>query len=188
MDKKNSSWRMILNNCRCLPIFVLLISCGAAAQKSIFPIVTKSSKVSIVYDNKAPKLDSISAHLLAEDIERVTSYKPTVLTDIAKAKGNVIVIGAVKSPLIQKVLAKQSAFSQKLHDKWECYGLTIVEKPLAAISKALVLAGSDARGTAYGVFTLSEKIGVSPWYWWADVPAKQQKELTITQEPYISNS
>jgi hypothetical protein len=179
---------MHLKNCCYLLIFTLLIPYCAVAQESAFPIVTKTGKVTIVYDNKAPRLDSISAHLLAEDIERVTSYKPTVLTDIAKAKGNVIIVGAVKSPLIQKVLARQSAFSQKLHDKWECYGLTIVEKPLAAISKALVLAGSDARGTAYGVFTLSEKIGVSPWYWWADVPAKQQKELTITQEPYISSS
>ena len=50
----------------------------------------------------------------------------------------------------------------------------------------MVVAGSDVRGTAYGVFTLSEKIGVSPWYWWADVAAKQQKELTIVQDDFVS--
>ena len=187
MDKKNNSWRMFLNNYRCLPIFVLLISYGASAQKSIFPIVTKASKASIVYDNKAPRLDSISAYLLAEDIERVTSFKPTVKTDIAKAKGNVIIIGAIQSPLIQKVVGGQSAFSKNLAGKWESFGLTVVEKPLAGVSKALVIAGSDARGTAYGVFTFSEKIGVSPWYWWADVPVKQQKELVIHQREFISS-
>lgn len=187
MDNKNSSWRMFLNNYCCLPVFVLLISYGAAAQKSTFPIVTKSSKVSIIYDNKAPKLDSISAHLLAEDIERVTSFRPKVMTDIGKAKGNVIVIGSIQLPLIQKLVGGQSAFSKKLNGKWESFGLTIVDKPLGAISKALVVTGSDARGTAYGVFTLSEKIGVSPWYWWADVPVRQQRELAINQPDYISS-
>jgi hypothetical protein len=47
--------------------------------------------------------------------------------------------------------------------------------------------GSDNRGTAYGVFDISEKIGVSPWYWWADVPVKRQKELTLTQDDFISS-
>ncbi|MEP6648143.1 MAG: glycosyl hydrolase 115 family protein, partial [Saprospiraceae bacterium] len=153
----------------------------------MFPIVTKTSIVSIVYDNKAKQLDSIAANLLAEDIERVTSFKPQVMTDFAKAKGNVIVIGSIQSPLIKKLVGAQSDFYKKLNSKWECFGLTVVEKPLAAIPKALVIGGSDARGTAYGVFTLSEKIGVSPWYWWADVPVKQQKELVIHQHEYISS-
>ena len=40
----------------------------------------------------------------------------------------------------------------------------------------LVIAGSDRRGTAYGVFEFSKQIGVSPWYWWADVPVKKKAE------------
>lgn len=171
-----------------LLIFTVLISPCAVAQKAIFPIVTKTVKVAIVYDNQAPKLDSISAHLLAADIERVTSFRPAVLTDITKAKGHVIVIGAVHSPIIKKLVGRQSAFFKKLSGQWERFGFTIVHKPAAGISKALVITGSDTRGTAYGVFTLSEKIGVSPWYWWADVQVKQQKELTISQENYISAS
>ncbi|MEO6674760.1 MAG: glycosyl hydrolase 115 family protein, partial [Ginsengibacter sp.] len=139
------------------------------------------------YDNKALKLDSIAANLLADDIERVTSFRPIVITDFAKAKGNVIVIGSIQSPLIKKLVGAQSDFYKKLNSKWESFGLTVVEKPLAAIPKALVIGGSDARGTAYGVFTLSEKIGVTPWYWWADVPVKQQKELVIQQHDFISS-
>ncbi|HKZ66604.1 MAG TPA: glycosyl hydrolase 115 family protein, partial [Chitinophagaceae bacterium] len=104
-----------------------------------------------------------------------------------KAKGNVIVIGAIQSSIIQKIVGGQSAFSKKLIGKWESFGLTVVDKPLAAVSKAFVIAGSDARGTAYGVFTLSEKLGVSPWSWWADVPVKQQKELVIHQREFISS-
>src|SRR6185295_638458 len=69
---------------------------------------------------------------------------------------------------------------------WECFALKIIDHPTSNISKAFVIAGSDARGTAYGVFTLSEKIGVSPWYWWADVPVPPQKTLTIHQPELIS--
>jgi hypothetical protein len=177
---------MTLKNFCCLLISVVFISNGAAAQESVFPIVTKAGKVSIVYDNKVTKLDSILANLLAEDIEKVTSFKPKVVTDIAKVNGNVIVIGSIQLPFIKKIVGAESDFTKKLTGKWESFGMTVAHKPSAAISKALVIAGSDARGTAYGVFSLSEKIGVSPWYWWADVPAKKQTELVITQNNYIS--
>jgi hypothetical protein len=178
---------MTLKNYQYLFIFALLIPNYASAQKNIFPIVTKAHKVTIVYDKKGPALDSILANLLAEDIERVTSFKPKVITDIAKVKGNIIVIGSAQLPLLKKMVSTQPGFYKKLTGKWESYGMAIVDKPMPAISKALVIAGSDARGTAYGVFTLSEKIGVSPWYWWADVPAKKQTELIITQNNYFSS-
>jgi hypothetical protein len=55
----------------------------------------------------------------------------------------------------------------------------IVEKPLPGVDRALVIVGSDRRGTAYGLMQLSEKIGVSPWYWWADVPAQHHDRLAI---------
>ena len=140
----------------------------------------------ILYSKEGTKLDSIAAHLFAKDIERVTGHQPKVITDVANATGSVIVIGHIESTLIQRFVGKQSSLYQKLQGKWECFGLKIIEKPINHISKALVIAGSDARGMAYGVFTLSEKIGVSPWYWWADVPVKQQKQLTITQSEFIS--
>ncbi|MCS3797206.1 glycosyl hydrolase 115 family protein [Niastella sp. OAS944] len=159
----------------------------AAAQHATFPIVTKANKVTIVYDKNGPALDSILANLLAEDIERVTSCKPRVITAVSEAKGNVIVIGSVELALIKKIVGEQSGFIKQLTKKWERFGITIVNKPSAAISKALVIAGSDARGTSYGVFTLSEKIGVSPWSWWADAPVKKKTELTITQNSYISS-
>lgn len=179
---------MDLKKSFCLLILVLTISTCAVAQDDLFPIVTKTIKVSILYDKQAPKLDSITANLLAEDIERVTSFKPKVFTDLSKASGNVIVIGNAQSTLIKKFLTKKVDFINKLQGKWESFGLNIVDKPIGTISKALVIAGSDARGTAFGVFTLSEKIGVSPWYWWADVPVKKSEELTVRQESYISTS
>ncbi len=181
---KNIKWRLLSSN---IMIFLLMISQLVSAQKNLFPIVTKASKVSIIYDNKSSKLDSIAANLLAEDIERVSSFKPQVLTDISKTKGNVIVIGNIESELVQKFINSQSSVHKSLLNKWESFAFKTIDKPFGNISKAFVIAGSDARGTAYGVFTLSEKIGVSPWYWWADVPVKKQSELIITQNDLISS-
>jgi hypothetical protein len=67
-----------------------------------------------------------------------------------------------------------------LKGKWEAYRLQVVKNPFKGIDQALVIAGSDRRGTAYGVFTLSSQIGVSPWYYWADVPVKQKQEVYYT--------
>lgn len=177
---------MQLTQRHALLLFALSLWYRAAAQKNAFPIVTKTSKVTIVYDKAAPKLDSISANLLAADIERVTGYKPTVVNNISNAEGAVIILGAVQSALIRKITGP-SAFSNKLQGKWECFALKTLDQPLNKISKALVIAGSDARGTAYGVFTLSEKIGVSPWYWWADVPVKQRQELIINRPDFVAS-
>lgn len=170
-----------------LLVALILLANFSFAQKNTFAIVTGSARVSIVYNNKSVKLDSIVANLLAEDIERVTSFKPEVMSDISRARGNVIVIGDIKSTLIQKFISAQSPVHKNLLNKWECFAFKTIDKPLGNISKAFVIAGSDARGTAYGVFTLSEKIGVSPLYWWGDVPTKQQKELTLTQDDFISS-
>lgn len=52
----------------------------------------------------------------------------------------------------------------------------------------LVIAGSDRRGTAYGVFELSRQMGVSPWYWWADVPVKKQASVYINTAAKITDA
>ena len=170
---------------RLLVFISVLLSNFVIAQKVRFPIVTNNSRVTILYDGKGPSFDSISASLLALDIERVTGYKPGLVTAPAKAKGNIIVIGSITSSLIQQFV-KQLTPINNLQGKWECYGFKVIDQPLPGISKALVIAGSDARGTAYGVFTLSEKLGVNPWYWWADVAVKRQKELYVDLHENIS--
>ena len=64
-----------------------------------------------------------------------------------------------------------------LQGKNEQYLITCVKQPFEDVEEALVIVGSDRRGTIYGTYELSEQIGVSPWYWWADVPvAKKQAE------------
>ena len=168
-------------------LFLLLsLPCFILAQS--FPFTNKNKGVMILYSREAPALDSIAAHLLASDIQLVTGMQPRVITNVANAKGNIIVIGNIVSPLVQQFIGRQSELSSALPGKWECFGWNVIDKPTNAISKALVIAGSDTRGTAYGVFTISEKLGVSPWYWWADVPVKKNREILLEQPEYISST
>lgn len=172
--------------------FTLLVcfifSFSANSQAAHFSLVTASEKVTIVYDEKGALLDSVSAYLLAADIERVSAYRPLVTKNLTAAKGNIIAIGSVSSPLMQGFSGRAEAMFSKLRNQWECYGLKVLNNPSRSITKALLITGSDARGTAYGVFSLSEKIGVSPWWWWADVPVKKQKHLVIRQAEFVSAS
>ncbi|HEY8689616.1 MAG TPA: glycosyl hydrolase 115 family protein [Chitinophagaceae bacterium] len=165
-------------------IFCLHSIAGFSAD---FIIIDKNIKSSIVYDGDGPAIDSITAHLLAEDIQRVTGYLPFVFKDISQAKGNVIVIGNLQSKLMSNFIDRQSSINKNVNDKWECYELKIIDKPLQNINKALLIVGSDNRGTAYGVFDISERIGVSPWYWWADVVPIKQKELSLNFDEYVSS-
>ncbi|AEW00186.1 hypothetical protein A4D02_28370 [Niastella koreensis] len=164
-------------------LFLLLLPGFSRAQD--FSFTDKGKGLQILYSPSGPKLDSITAHLLANDIKMVTGNQPPVITDVANAKGNVIVIGNITSLLIKEFVGNRTALDS-VRGRWECYGTMVIENPNSLISSALVIAGSDTRGTAFGVFSISSLLGVSPWYWWADVPVKPRKELTFTLSPEIS--
>ena len=177
MSKKNyASYKYLLLS--------LLLITSMQAYALNFDIVTSKTKVTIVYAKDDHKLDSIAAHLLAADIERVTGYLPKVITNISQAKGNVILIGTMGSKLIKGVNLNTSA----LKGKWESYCLQVVNQPYKNIAQALVITGSDIRGTSYGVFDVSERIGVSPWYWWADVPVKKRSEIYINSAAQVMDN
>nr|MBP6758225.1 glycosyl hydrolase 115 family protein [Flavobacterium sp.] len=170
-------------------LFLLLFLPKSEAQNeaaSKFEVFTKDKKAVILYDN-TKALDSILAYSLAEDIFKVTGFKPLVTKNKATASGNVIVIGQSQSELVQSFLDKNNDW-KGFEKQWESYGYKTILNPNKKISKAFVIAGTDPRGTAFGVFDLSQKIGVSPWYWWADVPVAKQKELVLSQNSFQSKA
>lgn len=158
-------------------IFAFILLCASTAFAEQFPLVTPQSKVAIVYDAVECKLDSIAANLLADDIQRVSGYRPAVSTNLLAVKGNVIIIGSINSKQIAAL--KQPDMVSALKGKWESYAFRSLNHPTQNINKALVIAGSDYRGTAYGVFEVSARIGVTPWYWWADATPAVKKELYV---------
>jgi len=68
----------------------------------------------------------------------------------------------------------------KLQDCWECFRIAVLRNPAPGVSHALVIVGADRRGTAYGVYTLSQALGVSPWHWWADVAPLKRGPLHLS--------
>ncbi|MBC6608720.1 glycosyl hydrolase 115 family protein [Hymenobacter sp. BT188] len=117
---------------------------------------------------------------LQADINRVTKLTPTFTTDKAPAGKEVVLIGTLgKSPLIDGLVKTKKLDVSGVAGKWETFVLQVVEKPMPGVERALVIAGSDKRGTIFGIYDLSAQIGVSPWYWWADVPTPQQQALYV---------
>ncbi|TGD79482.1 glycosyl hydrolase 115 family protein [Hymenobacter wooponensis] len=117
---------------------------------------------------------------LQADINRVTKLQPTLTTDQSPKGKEVVLIGTLgKSPLIDQLVKDKKLDVSGIAGKWEVSLVQVVEKPMPGVDRALVIAGSDKRGTIYGIYDVSQQMGVSPWYWWADVPVKEQKSLYV---------
>jgi len=116
---------------------------------------------------------------LVEDVQRVTGASPELAPN-ADGKTNVIIIGTLgRSQTIDRLAAEGKLDAGGVRGEWESYILQVVKNPLPGVEQALVIAGSDRRGTIYGIYQLSELIGVSPWHWWADVPVKRKNRVAI---------
>jgi len=168
-----------------LLFFPFIIGLHSAIAKE-FIVVSKTAKTYIVYDASGSALDSIAAYLLQQDIKSVSGYLAPVYNNLAKASGNCIVIGNINSTLINSLIPVHDVVSSTLNGKWECYSYKVLSRPVGSLEQVLVVAGSDARGTAYGVFNLSEQIGVSPWYWWADVKPTQKSTIALNIAETVS--
>ncbi len=123
-------------------------------------------------------------HLQA-DIGRVTNAEPEISIDTVPASKEIVLIGTLgKNPTIDKLVQDEKLDVDSIVGRWETHLLQVVQKPLPGVDRALIIAGSDKRGTIYGIYDLSKEIGVSPWYWWADVPVKKKEALYIKAGPY----
>ncbi|KAH9907548.1 hypothetical protein F4778DRAFT_769024 [Xylariomycetidae sp. FL2044] len=141
----------------------------------------------------------IAAGKLAEDFGCVTRTKPAQLHKLvshdASSQGDLgtaIIVGSIQHSRVICRLQEEGKLSfDSIHGKWESFATFVVDSPFKSGEKALVIAGSDKRGAIFGIYTLSEQIGVSPWHYWADVPAKHHPELyaipktTVLGEPSI---
>lgn len=166
----------------------IIISKKPENPRKFFPIVTTSNVASIYYDDAENVLIKKSADFLAGDIEKVSGRKPVVNTTDKKLGNNIILVGTVgNNPLIEKLVAQKKLNTAPLKGQWEHFIIQTVHQPFDGVKEALVIVGSDRRGAAYGVFTLSKEMGVSPWYWWADVPVKKSDEIYLEECQYVSD-
>lgn len=120
---------------------------------------------------------------LAEDFNRATGHGLTLKLQTAGATSATnskfaILVGTIgKSTLIDGLVKSGKIDVSKITGKWESFQTQIVKDPLPGITSALVIAGSDKRGSIFGIYDISEQIGVSPWYFWADVPVVRHSSV-----------
>ena len=123
---------------------------------------------------------------LQADVMRVTGVTPILTTNGAPAGKFAVIIGTLgKSPLIDRLAQGGKINVEAISGQWESFIIATVANPVPGVDQALVIAGSDKRGTIYGIYEISEQIGVSPWYWWADVPPKHHDNLYVQAGTYV---
>lgn len=121
---------------------------------------------------------------LQNDFMMVSGVKPQLCESVVSDRA--IIVGSLESELIQSLVSKGVLDVTTLQGCNEKYLMTFVSNPMDGVCEALVIAGSDRRGTVYGIYELSEQIGVSPWYDWADVPVARHKDMTIARGTYTA--
>ncbi|OHE90903.1 hypothetical protein CORC01_13788 [Colletotrichum orchidophilum] len=145
----------------------------------------------ILVDESDPIGIHIAAQNLAQDFGRVTQSDESTVqvvqgaqVDATLGSAAVIIIGSIESSSLLRRLEHDGKLSfGKIRGKWESFSTNVIDLPFPGVKKALVIAGSDKRGAIFGAYTLSEQIGVSPWYYWADVPPKHHKAIYAVSEP-----
>jgi hypothetical protein len=185
MKRKTSGARMLFS----LLIFLLVSASGEAqsilSEKSKFPV----SSAVIYVDEHETELVKTSAQLLQKDIALVLGKMLPIVSTWGQVRSNVIVIGTTEHSAFIKQLADQKKIDlSTVRGTWEGSVLQTIRHPAKGIAHALIIAGNDRRGVAYGVVELSRQFGVSPWYWWADVPVVTQKELYLREEFSLSDA
>lgn len=167
-------------------LLLLQLAIGNAQNFANFPIVTSKESCTISIDKNEAKVVAIAARILASDINQV-SGKAIHLSN--KVASTMILAGTIgNNTLINALVQTNKIDVSGLKNKWETYAIQVVENPFKGVKQALVIVGSDRRGTAYGLLEISRMMGVSPWEWWADVTPEKKSELVIRVENKVSKS
>lgn len=140
-----------------------------------FALIRNAQPATVLFDPVDAGPVRRAATALRMDLNALAGVAPKRLPRRA------IIVGSLsESPTIQKLLADGHISDNGIRGRWEAYGQTVVEGPVLGFDQVLVLYGADARGTAYAVYDLIERAGVSPWNWWADVPVVARPNLFVT--------
>jgi len=163
-----------------------------------FTLIEYSKVLPTLYiDKKDSEYDGISliAEALKSDMARVIGEKVDeegkafhsnnglqVITDKSNLSGKAIIAGTFGengNDVINQLIEERKIDIQDLQNRWESYLMQVVRNPLSGLEEALVIVGSDKRGTIYGLLKISEIMNVSPWVWWADVLPEIQTRVIL---------
>ena len=151
-----------------------------------FTLISQSKPVGVIVAENDKKGVLIAVQNLQKDFERVCGKQAQLFNSPTSDTKQCIIVGSLESPYVKQLIKAKKLDEKELKGKVEKYIMTVVSNPLPGVDEALVIAGSDMRGTIYGVYELSEQIGVSPWYDWMDVPVVKHQNLAIERGTYTA--
>ena len=146
-------------------------------------LINRDNKVEIYMDANDCKGVSYAANALVKDIIKVSGSKAVLTSDAGLKDKNAagkptILVGTIgHSAAIDQLIRQKRINGNLLKGKREKFIITVVDGQL-------VIAGSDRRGTIYGIYELSQQMGVSPWYDWADVPVVHHDSIFVNKGVY----
>lgn len=179
---KNTIWGILLILLLSTQSFAIITESYIATEagQRRLALVAKGQAAPLVVSRQDwPGVLRVIKHLQG-DIEKVTTVEPEIISDKVPAVKNVVIVGTLgKSPLIDQLVQTKKLNVSAISGRWDAFFLEVVENPLPDVAQALVIVGSNKRGTIYGMYDLAEQIGISPWHFWADVPAKKKSNLYV---------
>ena len=156
-----------------------------------FPVVgSDQNAVFIVSENDAEVVTTAS-NCVIRDIQTITGKRLALRNSISSGDLPIIAGTIGQSAILDNLIADEKVDTTGLTEVWEAYALQLVQNPMEGIRQALVIMGGTPRGTAYGLFEISRRIGVSPYVWWADVePAPMSRiyvhgDRTAVEKPSV---
>lgn len=180
-----------------LIIITAFIFCVSGAAQSVGSFITtekeadvmllknQSVKLTLYTDQGIDKGIARAVHTLSADLQKVTGELPDTIHQNPNGSSPLIIIGSAGTNSIIDLLIRQHKLDGKeLNGKREKFIIQNIKNPFEGVSEAVVIAGSDKRGTIYGIYELSKQIGVSPWYYWADVPVQKKENLYFKKGTY----
>jgi len=152
---------------------------AALDPRVAFPLIAAGRPATVVVDGTADSAVARVAASLASDLGRVAGRAAApVRQRIDAVRGPAVVIGVLgQSALIDALVAAGTIAAADLRGEWETFRQIVVDRPWPNVPRALVIVASDRRGAVFGSYDVSERIGVSPWHWFADVPVARRRDV-----------
>ncbi|MGX5691282.1 glycosyl hydrolase 115 family protein [Arcticibacter tournemirensis] len=149
------------------------------SEKGYFPLVADGKAAPILLSQDEWPGVRRATNSFINDIRSVADVIP-LLPDRLEGSRRLIIAGTLgRNQWIDRLVKQGRINVDSIAGKWETYLIQSVQKPFPGVEEVLIIAGSDKRGTIYGIYDMSAQIGVSPWYWWADVPPKKKRAIYV---------
>jgi hypothetical protein len=153
----------------------------STSKSGSFALIRNGQPAAVMVEDSANPAVLHVANSFAADLERVGGRAARRIVNVREATGDIVIIGVLgQSAAIDELVRAGKVDTADIAGKWEAFSQVVVDRPFPKVRRALVIVGADRRGAVFGAYDLSRKIGVSPWYWFADVPVPKQRNVFIT--------